>query len=546
MSNKEAGRERKQEGIVHAISLDYDGCGEVLFSAPPSKAKKSDKPEEVNRQELARKFSLSSSQAATKLFSALDAIVKDSKKTTLLIGSARQSDHDELENIKRNKNGFCKLNYDMLAQKKGWVFNPMRVSEHYDESRNAISLIHRANEQLVQPVAADLEQARNNLDKAFKDDKQFKGKLASIKEELSIVTRDKVEEQQALKIYLITKQMESLSASNPGSTVHFHFIDDRPEILEAVNLYFTRVSPPPKNVVLNLYNFKCVKYENEDNVEVEEEFEKIAKIDHASFGRDVDDVECAEELRISNLLLQEEIKKIDAAENTLFKRSHLTAALIGGLSSIVPIAFGFPLYAIVLIPAALSLLAFKLSGEIELVNPEDKKILLGLSMFAAVLLCGGAAALALGAFEFAVAGAVIAPLVASGPIGIALFCAGVAAAFAYIAYDIYKSWPTETVINGANANYGAAPYKEFLPPTQNSEGPDRLKLGRGTAPAVSSQEKSQAQVSAAPAPDVPQAQSGQASYDAAALQPSQQPQGWASRAGSNAHVVVQTPREGPG
>jgi hypothetical protein len=483
MSHREIGRESKQENIVHAISLDYDGCGEVLFSASPSKAKKSDKPGEVNRQELARKFSLSSSESAKKFSAALGAMVGDGKQTTLYIGSNRQASQLDMVNRLKNKNGSCRENYLSLAREKGWQFDPMQVLESWDRVKTALT----ENEQA---------QAELDADKVNQE-------LRAIKRSVLLRTLTNLTDDQALKIYLITKQIEKISELNPGKTIHFHFIDDRPDILAAVNFYFTRVSAPPKNLVLNLYDYV---FDAKNPDPSSEEVRKIGEIKHSSLSR----------------------------------RPYLTAALIGGLGSIVPIAFGFPLYAIVLIPAALSLLAVKLSGEIKLVNPEDKKILLGLSMFAAVLLCGGAAALALGAFEFAVAGAVIMPLIASGPIGIALFCAGVAAAFAYIAYDIYKSWPTETVINGANTNYGADPYQHMLKSSaQASSGPS---LSHSPAPGVSSQEESQAQASAAPAPDVLQAQSGQASYDAAALQPSQQPQGWASSAGPNARVAVEAPQ----
>src|SRR5262245_33268996 len=180
-----------------AFSLDYDGTGDCLFTTHPKFAEYAIYRNTLNGY--------------------LDSITENADAAVLYSGSARQMKSTDKSNAKRNKNGLCYLNYEILAARKYWFFNNLRVTP-------PLSLYSEPPDEI--------------------DEKAYE-----------IQT----------KIEILLRQLADAAKNHPNYSIDFHFIDDRKDIVDGVRSFF-KANPHtiPENIKLHLRRFRKVK--NEDNV----------------------------------------------------------------------------------------------------------------------------------------------------------------------------------------------------------------------------------------------------------------------------------------
>lgn len=124
------------------ISLDYDGCADILFDSDyTSRYKKLVKLEERR----------------SKFYESLNAITKGFKPEDVIwmVGAARQCYKTEGINERLNHNGCCFTNFRALAQEKPWKFDPTRFP--HASGRKKRRLIHNQLIHVRKEYEGDIE-----------------------------------------------------------------------------------------------------------------------------------------------------------------------------------------------------------------------------------------------------------------------------------------------------------------------------------------------------------------------------------------------------
>lgn len=143
-----------QRGVMKKItifSLDYDGCGDLLFEEIIKVT--GDTP---TMRELQNKF-----------YTYLDNATIGSDIIELYVGSNRQFIKKDRAASKQNKNGSCFKNYAILCDKKGWIFRKLLLAdvENNLPSGSAMSdpsVICDMGESKIKILASQLREVRNN------------------------------------------------------------------------------------------------------------------------------------------------------------------------------------------------------------------------------------------------------------------------------------------------------------------------------------------------------------------------------------------------
>src|SRR6476620_9735075 len=102
---------------VTIYSLDYDGCGDILFS------------DLLNGQEIQPLL-----EVKKRFSDYLDSKAADADSVEVYVGSNRQSYGLNKFNTEHNKNGSCFLNYQRLCNDKKWTFRTLLLADNEDES----------------------------------------------------------------------------------------------------------------------------------------------------------------------------------------------------------------------------------------------------------------------------------------------------------------------------------------------------------------------------------------------------------------------------
>ncbi len=186
---------------ICVISLDYDGCGDILFN------------------NIFLEFKSETEKAAIKnirqkLLAYLTEITKDADQVVLFVGSNRQDFSHNMLCANDFKNGSCFKNYEDLCKKNKWIFNKLLL----------------ADIQNGKPAGTSMTNARIHC---------YVGHS---------------------KIDIIKGQFENLKNNYPDDNVSFYFFDDDSKdfILPNLATYFKN---PDNHIPDNVKNFKLIKYD---------------------------------------------------------------------------------------------------------------------------------------------------------------------------------------------------------------------------------------------------------------------------------------------
>ncbi len=103
---------------ITVFSLDYDGCGEVLF------------PEMLHTNEFTIQDVTESRKHLKNFFQEkIKASGEEKPQVELYVGSNRQSQHFNRINKLNNKNGDCFSNYAKYAEDNNWTFKPLLLAD---------------------------------------------------------------------------------------------------------------------------------------------------------------------------------------------------------------------------------------------------------------------------------------------------------------------------------------------------------------------------------------------------------------------------------
>ncbi len=164
---------------IVVFSIDYDGCGDILFNE--IKAKYPQHKETL--QWLANSF-----------LQCLKDIAASADHVILYVGSLRQSIEIDHRNCENNKNGLCFLNYEQLCRENKWEFNKL--------------------------LLADVE------------NKLLTGKAMQDEQYTCIPSTNKID--------IVQNQFADISSNHATDEINFYFIDDDPnnEILNSLKNHF--------------------------------------------------------------------------------------------------------------------------------------------------------------------------------------------------------------------------------------------------------------------------------------------------------------------
>jgi hypothetical protein len=208
---------------VTIFSLDYDGCGDILF------AEQVEQRGRILREEVLT--------IQKKLNNFLNEKANQGDQVELYIGSARQSEELDIKGDHTNKNGLCYKNYDLLCKTKKWTFRRLLLFKDIIPSYESIT-------------PSDLEHIR----------------------------RDRP------KIPIIKYQLLEIAKKHPKSTVDFYFIDDdsNNSIFEyLINHLKKNKKELPINVRLHLVRFDWMR----ELYDYENALELICVLEHTNKNR---------------------------------------------------------------------------------------------------------------------------------------------------------------------------------------------------------------------------------------------------------------------
>lgn len=204
------------------LSLDYDGCACVLFKEG---AEECGQYTTFFQKNPLRKNIVKAIREAYELY--LTQITEKAKRVELYVGSNRQDQITNQFNMTQNRNGDCFVNYQQLADRQGWTFQPLLLADHYKK-------VIFAPTSLSQPRVPALEAGS-----AMKD-KSISGPF------------DKT------KIGIILGQLKEIAKDRPNVPTDFYFIDDDYEdkIIPALKQHFlTHPKDIPAGVTIHLVKF---------------------------------------------------------------------------------------------------------------------------------------------------------------------------------------------------------------------------------------------------------------------------------------------------
>lgn len=164
------------------LSLDYDGCADILFDTIFNDPELNEIREHVLTIRLY-------------FLAYLLRVINHADVVVLCVGSIRQSIWLDEDNQRTNQNGLCFSNYKTLCDKHGWEFNHLLLADITNKKPPG--------------TAMHDESLQSDID--------------------------------TLKIKTLTAQIQHAKANYPNDIVKFHFFDDDPKdiILKALTTHFT-------------------------------------------------------------------------------------------------------------------------------------------------------------------------------------------------------------------------------------------------------------------------------------------------------------------
>lgn len=179
--------ENNDPETVTIVSLDYDGCGDILFY-------------DIDNGDYFYKENMKSKakDIQSELMVYLDTISSQSKCTELYVGSARQDICMDENNESFNDNGSCFKNYKKICESKEWIFQTLLLVD-----------IH--NDVVAGSAMNDRNICCNFLPSKNKND-------------------------------IILHQIKDARNNHPSAVINFYFFDDKSTILKNTYKYFLRTA----------------------------------------------------------------------------------------------------------------------------------------------------------------------------------------------------------------------------------------------------------------------------------------------------------------
>lgn len=225
---------------ITILSLDYDGCGDFLFEAALEKGffKNRCDPEHAS---YLQGYNGAIQAARVALNDMLSTEASGAAIVELFVGSTRQSRKLDRYNSARYNTGLCFEMYADLAEQKNWYFNKMLLAD----------LVDNKGELRTEPLK--LGTAMGALKKNHQG--LYKYEEDAFADTLERYKNDK------LKIKLLSYQIKVIINKYPNDNIKFVFVDDRLDILDALNIHFN--SGAPNSLCLNLQNveLKLIHYD---------------------------------------------------------------------------------------------------------------------------------------------------------------------------------------------------------------------------------------------------------------------------------------------
>ncbi len=206
---------------VTVLSLDYDGCGDLLFEEASEKGAFKNNCDPSHEQYL-QGLKSAINRTRSSFEDLLSIETTDADVVELFVGSARQNRELDRYNNSCNKNGLCFEMYADLAEKKHWHFNKMLLSDLIDDSGKL-----RAKPFKAGTAMGPLKKNKQGMYKYEED--TFADTLRERREACKI---------DVYKIVLLTQQIKAIIAKYPNDKIKFVFIDDRLDIMEALQNHF--------------------------------------------------------------------------------------------------------------------------------------------------------------------------------------------------------------------------------------------------------------------------------------------------------------------
>ena len=211
------------------ISLDFDGCGDVLLFSPQD-------PRRIALITKLDEFIASSHVSPEHVF--------------LYVGSNRQSLFLEMINMISNEGRACFSTYKQFAHEKRWIFKPRLLA---DQDRERLSACSRAMRVLATEKAKDFIQEEAKKNRKRKKNRQDDSRLTqeAVHGFLSALypshpnPSDCELTEYDSKQQLVSGQLKEIKREHPNTQIDFLFVDDRKDILDAVVKLFDVEKPWP-------------------------------------------------------------------------------------------------------------------------------------------------------------------------------------------------------------------------------------------------------------------------------------------------------------
>ncbi len=218
---------------ITVLSLDYDGCAELLFEEALEKGSYKNECDPSHKQYVqGLKSAIYRARAAFEYLLSIETTGADIVE--LCVGSTRQTRELDRLNAFYNKTGLCFEMFADLAEKKHWYFNKMLIADFIDES----------GELRAKPLTPGtaMGRLRKNTQGMYKYEED------AFADTLQVYGRD------PYKTALLSKQIKAIVDKYPNDKVRFVFVDDRLDIMQALKSHFN-----PENQFSPHSNFKNVE-----------------------------------------------------------------------------------------------------------------------------------------------------------------------------------------------------------------------------------------------------------------------------------------------